>query len=63
VTVSKIPGIAFFSDATPFSVAALYFGANHANFPAIVDNLIHKTLAWEDENKMLFLYDWVRSKT
>lgn len=28
--------------------------------PAIVDNLIHKTLAWEDEKKTLFLYDGVR---
>ncbi|KAJ6689495.1 hypothetical protein OIU85_005861 [Salix viminalis] len=27
---------------------------------AMVDNLIHKTLAWEDEKKMLFLYDGVR---
>ena len=25
----------------------------------MVDNLIHKTLAWEDEKKMLFLYDGV----
>ncbi|KAL2964313.1 hypothetical protein AAZX31_16G000200 [Glycine max] len=25
--------------------------------PAIVDNLINKTLAWEDENKTYFLYD------
>ncbi|XP_062172300.1 65-kDa microtubule-associated protein 6 [Alnus glutinosa] len=31
-----------------------------SKIPAIVDNLIHKTLAWEDENKMLFLYDGVR---
>ncbi|XP_008220951.1 PREDICTED: 65-kDa microtubule-associated protein 6-like [Prunus mume] len=28
--------------------------------PAIVDNLINKTLAWEDEKKMLFLYDGAR---
>ncbi|KAF8378835.1 hypothetical protein HHK36_030184 [Tetracentron sinense] len=28
--------------------------------PAIVDNLIRKTLAWEDKRKMLFLYDGVR---
>lgn len=28
--------------------------------PAIVDNLINKTLAWEDEQKKLFLYDGVR---
>lgn len=28
--------------------------------PAIVDNLISKTLAWEDEKKKLFLYDGVR---
>ncbi|XP_028096875.1 65-kDa microtubule-associated protein 6-like [Camellia sinensis] len=28
--------------------------------PAIVDNLINKTLAWEDEKKKLFLYDGVR---
>ncbi|KAF3432050.1 hypothetical protein FNV43_RR26789 [Rhamnella rubrinervis] len=28
--------------------------------PAIVDNLINRTLAWEDEKKMLFLYDGVR---
>ncbi|KAI5580004.1 hypothetical protein BDE02_08G126900 [Populus trichocarpa] len=27
---------------------------------AMVDNLIFKTLAWEDEKKMLFLYDGVR---
>ncbi|KAH7516207.1 hypothetical protein FEM48_Zijuj10G0110800 [Ziziphus jujuba var. spinosa] len=29
-------------------------------FPAIVDNLINRTLAWEDEKKTLFLYDGVR---
>ncbi|XP_044494224.1 65-kDa microtubule-associated protein 6-like isoform X4 [Mangifera indica] len=28
--------------------------------PAIVDNLINRTLAWEDEKKMYFLYDGVR---
>ncbi|KAL6186503.1 hypothetical protein ACLB2K_042623 [Fragaria x ananassa] len=28
--------------------------------PAMVDNLINKTLAWEDERKTLFLYDGVR---
>ncbi|XP_051121486.1 65-kDa microtubule-associated protein 6-like [Andrographis paniculata] len=28
--------------------------------PAMVDNLISKTLMWEDEKKMLFLYDGVR---
>ncbi|KAK6921569.1 hypothetical protein RJ641_012076, partial [Dillenia turbinata] len=28
--------------------------------PAIVENLINKTLAWEEEKKMLFLYDGVR---
>ncbi|KAM7463367.1 hypothetical protein LguiA_031488 [Lonicera macranthoides] len=28
--------------------------------PAIVDSLIYKTLAWEDEKKKLFLYDGVR---
>ncbi|KAK9276656.1 hypothetical protein L1049_006192 [Liquidambar formosana] len=28
--------------------------------PAIVDNLINKTLAWEDEKKMMFLYDGAR---
>ncbi|KAF8407557.1 hypothetical protein HHK36_006691 [Tetracentron sinense] len=28
--------------------------------PAIVDNLINKTLAWEDERKMVFLYDGAR---
>ncbi|XVE91852.1 hypothetical protein REPUB_Repub01dG0047100 [Reevesia pubescens] len=28
--------------------------------PAIVDNLINRTLAWEEEKKMLFLYDGVR---
>lgn len=28
--------------------------------PAIVDNLITKTLAWEEERKKLFLYDGVR---
>ncbi|XP_024924709.1 65-kDa microtubule-associated protein 6 isoform X2 [Ziziphus jujuba] len=28
--------------------------------PAIVDNLINRTLAWEDEKKTLFLYDGVR---
>lgn len=31
-----------------------------SKIPAIVDNLIHKTLAWEDEKKMLFLYDGAR---
>ncbi|KAM2658345.1 hypothetical protein EV2_021064 [Malus domestica] len=31
-----------------------------SKIPAIVDNLIHKTLAWEDERKMLFLYDGAR---
>ncbi len=40
-------------------MATLYFGANQAPFPAIVDNLIIRTLAWEDEKKMLFLYDGV----
>ncbi|CAI0553070.1 unnamed protein product [Linum tenue] len=28
--------------------------------PVMVDNLINKTLAWEDERQMLFLYDGVR---
>ncbi|KDP38177.1 hypothetical protein JCGZ_04820 [Jatropha curcas] len=28
--------------------------------PAMVDNLISKTLAWEEEKKMLFLYDGAR---
>ncbi|KAJ0038743.1 hypothetical protein Pint_22508 [Pistacia integerrima] len=28
--------------------------------PAIVDNLINRTLAWEEEKKMYFLYDGVR---
>ncbi|OMO72559.1 Microtubule-associated protein, MAP65/Ase1/PRC1 [Corchorus olitorius] len=28
--------------------------------PAMVDNLISRTLAWEEEKKMLFLYDGVR---
>ncbi|CAK7326864.1 unnamed protein product [Dovyalis caffra] len=31
-----------------------------SKIPAMVDNLINKTLAWEDEKKMLFLYDGVR---
>jgi len=28
-------------------------------FPAMVDNLINKTLSWEDEKKSHFLYDGV----
>lgn len=28
--------------------------------PAMVDNLINRTLAWEEEKKMMFLYDGVR---
>ncbi|KAF3667302.1 65-kDa microtubule-associated protein 6 [Capsicum annuum] len=28
--------------------------------PGMVDSLIHRTLAWEDENQKLFLYDGVR---
>lgn len=31
-----------------------------SKIPAIVDNLIDRTLAWEEEKKMLFLYDGVR---
>ncbi|XP_065855901.1 65-kDa microtubule-associated protein 6-like [Euphorbia lathyris] len=31
-----------------------------SKIPAMVDNLINKTIAWEHENKMLFLYDGVR---
>ncbi|GAV58115.1 MAP65_ASE1 domain-containing protein [Cephalotus follicularis] len=31
-----------------------------SKIPAIVDNLINKTLAWESEKKMLFHYDGVR---
>lgn len=31
--------------------------------PAIIDNLICKTIAWEDEKKKLFLYDGVRLVT
>lgn len=30
-------------------------------FAAIVDNLINRTLAWEEEKKALFLYDGVSS--
>ncbi|XVF02983.1 hypothetical protein REPUB_Repub04eG0221300 [Reevesia pubescens] len=30
--------------------------------PAIVDNLINRTLAWEEEKKMLFLYDGDQKK-
>ena len=60
VTISKIPGIAFLL-ILPFPVVALYFGANQVLFPAIVDNLINKTLAWEYEKKKLFLYDGVSS--
>nr|XP_023873905.1 65-kDa microtubule-associated protein 6 isoform X1 [Quercus suber]XP_023873906.1 65-kDa microtubule-associated protein 6 isoform X1 [Quercus suber] len=59
VTISKIPGIAFLL-ILPFPVVALYFGANQVLFPAIVDNLINKTLAWEYEKKKLFLYDGAR---
>lgn len=42
-------------------MVALYFGANQVLFPAIVDNLINKTLAWEYEKKKQFLYDGVSS--
>ncbi|KAJ4829110.1 hypothetical protein Tsubulata_032893 [Turnera subulata] len=31
-----------------------------SKIPAMVDNLINKTLTWEDEKKILFLYDGVR---
>ncbi|KAG8637579.1 hypothetical protein MANES_15G138700v8 [Manihot esculenta] len=31
-----------------------------SKIPAMVDNLINKTLAWEDEKKVSFLYDGVR---
>lgn len=31
-----------------------------SKIPAMVDNLIYKTLAWEDEKKVHFLYDGVR---
>ncbi|XP_038698122.1 65-kDa microtubule-associated protein 6-like isoform X1 [Tripterygium wilfordii] len=31
-----------------------------SKIPAIVDNLISKTVAWEDEKRKLFLYDGVR---
>ncbi|KAK6242446.1 hypothetical protein SCA6_007835 [Theobroma cacao] len=31
-----------------------------SKIPAMVDNLINRTLAWEEEKKMLFLYDGVR---
>jgi len=31
----------------------------YAIFPAMVDNLINKTLSWEDEKKTHFLYDGV----
>ncbi|XP_061348787.1 65-kDa microtubule-associated protein 6-like [Gastrolobium bilobum] len=31
-----------------------------SKIPAMVDNLINKTLAWEDEKKTYFLYDGVR---
>ncbi|XP_048230397.1 65-kDa microtubule-associated protein 6 isoform X2 [Ricinus communis] len=34
-----------------------------SKIPAMVDNLISKTLAWEEENKTLFLYDGVRLVT
>ena len=59
MTISKIPGIVLL--ILPFPVVALYFGANQVLYPAIVDNLINKTLAWEYEKKKLFLYDGVSS--
>uniref|UniRef100_A0A2P2KH42 Uncharacterized protein MANES_15G138700 n=2 Tax=Rhizophora mucronata TaxID=61149 RepID=A0A2P2KH42_RHIMU len=31
-----------------------------SKIPAMVDNLINRTIAWEDEKKKLFLYDGVR---
>ena len=32
---------------------------NKLRFSVMVDNLISKTLAWEDEKQKLFLYDGV----
>lgn len=60
--MSKIPGTAFF-----FYVAIIYLKLelvlldNVVLFPAIVDNLINRTLAWEEEKKIFFLYDGVSS--
>ncbi|XP_022146451.1 65-kDa microtubule-associated protein 6 [Momordica charantia] len=34
-----------------------------SKIPAIVDNLINRTLAWEDEKKTMFLYDGARLVT
>lgn len=57
VTVTKIPGIALVGILS-FS-EALVHGANWVFPLAMVDNLINRTLAWEDEKKTLFLYDGV----
>ncbi|TXG56997.1 hypothetical protein EZV62_018310 [Acer yangbiense] len=59
VTVSKIPGIAFYNAVSTY-LSLLLFVANGLLFPAIVDNLINRTLAWEGEKKTFFLYDGVR---
>lgn len=37
----------------------IFSGVNKLLFSVMVDNLISKTLAWEDEKKKLFLYDGV----
>ena len=58
MTVTKIPGTYFVGEVS-FLSEALMLIANQASFPGMVDNLIHRTLAWEDEKKKLFLYDGV----
>lgn len=58
ITVSKIPGIAFCKVFITCQCAML-FVANGLLFSAIVDNLISRTLAWEEEKKGYFLYDGV----
>lgn len=56
--MTKIPGIAFFN-AHILYLNLTTFCADEVEFPAMVDNLINRTLVWEEEKNTYFLYDGV----
>ena len=59
IIISKIPGTKHLKSCIILTFYTIYLTEEINSFSGMVDNLISRTFAWEDDRNKIFLYDGV----